>query len=884
MRLPPNWTKKSAGHYQHVPTGVEVRQGETRRDGWGVLIPMPEHGKDYLGAVASANTRAAAIEDAETRFIPRVRAAIEKTAFAETGTPEQWPTEAVDDDKAAARRAAVMNAGRPTLSDATPGDLVKHITLGTVAVLEHVAASGSTPQFHVRFAFETETTCVQHPDDLVVLANYRGWMSCERWDEDPDHDEHVDACTPECLIRTADQELVGPTLTQISPARYRSSGGVEVAQQRDGTWSAYGHQLAGLYGHGSICSGQPTLASTYRFINRWRRVRNAQDRIIATYQNATSWRSRPVRIAEIREQIRDGFALGEFTYDDFEWAVIRLCVDTGSRLSAADTPDDGDQAAAVTPPGGEPQHLITLDPRLLAAWAEENCGDGAKIDGRGVRWNHNGQLIYRDTGRPVDEQLPKYIILHIITDRVRYAEHLESEASKIRYSRDDFLQIAADVRAGRRPNREPYVESYTKIEDAWRCATDLRLHHHGGPQVGKTYEIAPVTGTGACAHCHQPVIKVDGTWRHSCLRFNIDCTNAFDGGPHTAEPLAPGARNPLDDRRIRELDTRLLRARRALEDAVDAENAAIADGRPGNYERTRRHSAALDVCRAELAGYHARGEQPGTTRVYLLQTSETEGTSWTSVTCGLDDALPHESASDQGARYAAFVGVDQQAIAYRVHVFTDPDAADPDGVWTNLTDPCPPGQHSTGDRPAETGEPRADGSTVERSRCRPCGHSVWRIQTEAGTATPWVIEGDDLPTPTPTPTPTPDQTPTPTADGDERLPAPSRREGRGLSEASGLGLGEPLSKSRGTLESLRYRVETQTPTGWRTAQTGTTAPDCRPTYSDLASVADAILSNRRSVLRLGPHDPVPPVRVRAWHWPTGMTTTLAAPAADKERK
>lgn len=547
ISLPSRSEKPRSRRYLHLETGVEV---EKNTFGWGVGVPGKPGPQSPAGTVTQNGhyehkTKDAAIKAAETHVIPRVREIIAKAYDAavwdQTGTPEEWTEGQADEKTVLARQFAAHRSGRRTGRDAKQGDLVRHIETGAVGVFDRYEGGGAA---YARFAFDAETALV-HSADIVVLE---GWLSCNRIDL-ADHDEHGQAVTAECLTALPDAELEGPELTAVREDReYTAADGVKVTLNTDGRWWAYGPAVSGL-GVDSICSSQDTLAATYRWINRWRRTRNAQDRILTAYAQLTGWRSTQVRLADLYFHDQ----LAGVDREDFQWAIIRLWSERMATLAeiTEGAIAGSDTVAAVTPSNNAPQHLLTVSSGLLSTWSETRKVHPA-VDGRSVYWRWHGneeKLTYRDTDRPVDEPMPTYVIVQAIVDPVAYADFSESWADGTIARRDPRLREtvlaeAAEVRAGRRPLREVVDGSACfDVADGWRYAASLN-HNMMRSARGLTYELAPVTGTGSCEHCHHPVIKTDGAWRHLTTRYPIDCGDTFDGEPHTAAPRTP--HRPID--------------------------------------------------------------------------------------------------------------------------------------------------------------------------------------------------------------------------------------------------------------------------------------------------------------------------------------------------
>lgn len=288
---------------------------------------------------------------------------------------------------------------------------------------------------------------------------------------------------------------------------------------------------------------------------------------------------------------------------------------------------------------------------------------------------------------------------------------------------------------------------------------------------------------------------------------------------------------------------------------------ALEDGKPGTWEREQQSKAFVDLLRAELALHIARGQAPGVVRIVTIEYTADDGGRWHLDYEESAKALPGETESDQAMRVAVDHGLTHKLVPSRVRVYTDPLSPEPTAEWSNLTDPCVPGTHVVRPERITSGPDRGDGSTVDVARCANCWHPTWRLVAAAGEASPWQLAGEPLPGLPEGLSPGLSGTQTQTAQT-----AVGDRLGRSVS-----GLSEGLSTGLRTPVSIAYRVQTQTPHGWRVVQTGHTPPTYRPVCADLAVVADTVLSNARSVLGLDPKQTLPPVLVQTWHWPSGLS-------------
>jgi hypothetical protein len=305
---------------------------------------------------------------------------------------------------------------------------------------------------------------------------------------------------------------------------------------------------------------------------------------------------------------------------------------------------------------------------------------------------------------------------------------------------------------------------------------------------------------------------------------------------------------------------------RAEQDMIAADAAlttAEALGRAGAFERNRARDADINWVRHCLAFDVARHDpdQDAEVRFVMVSCSDDEGDTWEPIhRLGLVPAAG-ETASAQALRYAGHhrLTADDDSYLrddpkpYRVEVFTDPLAAVPDGVWTNLTDPCRPGRHTPAGFPIATGPARPGGPKIQSACCARCLRRIWR----SGPAGRWLREGDPLPGPSTHSDPHQDSDPDPGGYSD---PDPARRAGA---------VAGPSPSS--TPVPVGFRFETRTGRRWRTVRVGNTPPIYRPDPAGVWAAADTIIGNARQVLGLGPQDRLPGVRVRTWDRRSGLT-------------
>jgi len=195
-----------------------------------------------------------------------------------------------------------------------------------------------------------------------------------------------------------------------------------------------------------------------------------------------------------------------------------------------------------------------------------------------------------------------------------------------------------------------------------------------------------------------------------------------------------------------------LTAIRGDHDSEDARRAA------GIAAALGEQTANISVARAELALDIALGKvTPGTVRFEVTTCSHSDGERWEVIGWGRYDALPSETATAQALRIAGENRLLNSAHLmspkpWRVQVWTDPAGERPDGEWTNLTDPCPAGEHNPGAHPISGGASRSDGSAVRQATCSICMHEITRVdpyRRDNENPNPWVLAGEALPDPDP---------------------------------------------------------------------------------------------------------------------------------------
>jgi hypothetical protein len=379
---------------------------------------------------------------------------------------------------------------------------------------------------------------------------------------------------------------------------------------------------------------------------------------------------------------------------------------------------------------------------------------------------------------------------------------------------------------------------------------------------------------------------------------------------------------------LRDADAKVAELDAAYQSAVVARRLIT------DYERAALQAAKITAARIRLAldlAVHPDRRQ----RFLVAFYSSDDGSTWVPYHFGVEESDGDETPAGQALRYAT--GHDlikggqrwQTPHPYLVQVWTDPIAERPDGVWTNLTDPCPAGRHVNAEGKAFFGPERADGSSVQHTCCMGCFHRVWRVYAADGAVTPWVIEGEPLPAPDPAAVSLPVETIRTIHYGmeihdgfgtwrrligvgavDPRtyevqvisegrtgwLPASTLvqlRTARDLDDTQNQNpavqnlavqnLGDDTAKiDAGGLAgpvSLGYRLQAQTQNQtrnagwvWATVRAGQTPLIYRPAQNHADGLADTVLGNARQLLGLGPRHPLPNIRVQTWNRQTGITS------------
>ncbi|MEN3308950.1 MAG: hypothetical protein V7603_5152 [Micromonosporaceae bacterium] len=146
-------------------------------------------------------------------------------------------------------------------------------------------------------------------------------------------------------------------------------------------------------------------------------------------------------------------------------------------------------------------------------------------------FERDGREVYADTGRPVDERLGSHVTLWIVEDPEAWAAAIEAEGDAelakwpkrqrdlAEYRRGQAYQSAAQVRSDG-AHRAIYTHHHIPAAAAATVADLCRSH----PNPGVRYEVAAITGAGACPDCAQPRIFTDGQWRHHSGGYPTACT------------------------------------------------------------------------------------------------------------------------------------------------------------------------------------------------------------------------------------------------------------------------------------------------------------------------------------------------------------------------
>lgn len=276
MRLPKTWTKIAAGHYRHPETGTEIVNTWAGRklSSWWVCVPPRLNAYIEPGAEGrvpvqrDCKTLTAAIVWAVNEALPRTRAMIAEawdTAHLEWAA--SWAAEGpIDVDTFYARRDAVRAASARTGATAEAGQLVIHID-GAAGIF-HGIMHYDRP-FHGMTGDVAAVTFADFPGpqpvapgDVVVLDH----VDCKSIQ--PDHNKHILAVGPRCLVRESEDDLRGPELVQVTDRFWRAADGVALKHWSDDTWEAW-HEATDGSIYKMICH-KATARTAYRWINLFR--------------------------------------------------------------------------------------------------------------------------------------------------------------------------------------------------------------------------------------------------------------------------------------------------------------------------------------------------------------------------------------------------------------------------------------------------------------------------------------------------------------------------------------------------------------------------------------------------------------------------------------
>lgn len=189
-----------------------------------------------------------------------------------------------------------------------------------------------------------------------------------------------------------------------------------------------------------------------------------------------------------------------------------------------------------------------------------------------------------------------------------------------------------------------------------------------------------------------------------------------------------------------------------------ARGADPRDNQLGNGLALAMQSANVRRRRAELAVAIATGQvAPGTVRFEITSCSPDDGQTWEVIGWNHHEARPGETATAQALRIAVYGRLAESDSLmspkpWRVQVWTDPMGDRPDGEWTNLTDPCPPGEHGPVRWAISSSFNRGDGSYVRHARCAYCMRGIKRLvpyRLDDHNPNQWVLDGEQLPDPNP---------------------------------------------------------------------------------------------------------------------------------------
>jgi hypothetical protein len=211
---------------------------------------------------------------------------------------------------------------------------------------------------------------------------------------------------------------------------------------------------------------------------------------------------------------------------------------------------------------------------------------------------------YADTGRPVDERLGTHVVLWIVEDAEAWATAIEADADAepgrwgkgSRYIGEQrrLVRRAGAAQVRERGARRDWRTIMHRREDAEAAVHEL---YRSQPNPGVRYEVAEITGYGACPTCQQPIVEADGEWRHHFLRYPADCDIRPEPEPEP-EP-EPGQEWWV----------------------IDADRGEMTCGYCGDAERWPEVDGVVGG--ATLTGYHLLGIEKATGVLVVLAEAET---------------------------------------------------------------------------------------------------------------------------------------------------------------------------------------------------------------------------------------------------------------------
>lgn len=240
---------------------------------------------------------------------------------------------------------------------------------------------------------------------------------------------------------------------------------------------------------------------------------------------------------------------------------VTLTTEGGAAAEPASTAEEGLRIVAgslpvrvlyAIPPGSDAaarrrdSHLL-----WLAGFAEEHRWSTEWLAGGWMTvhpepwpatYVHDGAVVFRATGRRVDENLGSHVVLWIVEDAGAWADAIVDEVrSEIarapkKHRHTTYMQLQRIEGAARILAAGPGRSVYSVHHDEARVRAGAASLRQGCPNPGVRYEAAAVTATAACTTCFCPMICAGGQWWHHTGGYPAECP----GRKARGRPLEPG--------------------------------------------------------------------------------------------------------------------------------------------------------------------------------------------------------------------------------------------------------------------------------------------------------------------------------------------------------